>query len=348
MTDTQISPTIEEWRALYEVFQRVAELAPWLWMNETQIFGVQNPDTDEPGFVSVMGQLGEHLAIAVYLGPEALGGFWGLQRTGGKMTPEQFFSIAQLQASLEDRQEVRKEDREIMKRLGLKFRGAQSWPLFRSFRPAHLPWFLEAPEARFLIHALGQVIEVAPRFQKNPTLGIRQKDQSYLIRVPRREGHQFVWEDNYQKVPATHAHQIKFRMDMSLLNALKRAGRVENQVQADLFMVDNAPIHEKGARPYFPYMLMMVEAKSGHILGNELLSPKPSLDEMWGQVPYQVARQLSRLGVVPREIAVRSDWLAQLLSPLAEELDFKVIQPKKLKALDQAKDEFLSWMERRF
>jgi hypothetical protein len=60
------SPTPSEWRKLYQAAIRVKEIASWDWMTETDIFGVQGPETDEIGFVSIMGMLGEHLAVAVY------------------------------------------------------------------------------------------------------------------------------------------------------------------------------------------------------------------------------------------------------------------------------------------
>jgi hypothetical protein len=68
-------PTMEEWRELYEAVVRVKELSPWEWMTETDVFAVQNPETDELGFVSVMGMLGEHYAMSLYLGPEGIYGF---------------------------------------------------------------------------------------------------------------------------------------------------------------------------------------------------------------------------------------------------------------------------------
>ena len=54
------TPTLEEWHKLYDALSRVKELAPWEFMVEIDVFGVQNPETDEVGFVSVMGALGEH------------------------------------------------------------------------------------------------------------------------------------------------------------------------------------------------------------------------------------------------------------------------------------------------
>ena len=48
------------WRRLYEAAIRVKELAPSEWMFEDAVFGVQDPETGKLGFVSVMGQVGEH------------------------------------------------------------------------------------------------------------------------------------------------------------------------------------------------------------------------------------------------------------------------------------------------
>ena len=74
------TPSLEEWRKLYKAAIQIKEVAPWEWMEETDVFGIQNPKTDELGFVSVMGMLGEHYAIAVYLGAEALNRFWQIHR----------------------------------------------------------------------------------------------------------------------------------------------------------------------------------------------------------------------------------------------------------------------------
>ena len=49
------------WRRLYEAAIQVKELAPWEWMFEDEVFGVQDPETGKLGFVSVMGQGGSIL-----------------------------------------------------------------------------------------------------------------------------------------------------------------------------------------------------------------------------------------------------------------------------------------------
>lgn len=39
------APTLAEWSSLYQAAMRIKEIAPWQWMEETDIFGVQDPET---------------------------------------------------------------------------------------------------------------------------------------------------------------------------------------------------------------------------------------------------------------------------------------------------------------
>jgi len=335
------TPTLEEWRRLYEAMIRVKDIAPWEWMTETDIFGVQSPETDELGFVSVMGLLGEHFAVAVYLGSKGLYDFWEFEDAGPSAPAEHLVEISQLQASFEDRSQLHDKDRQIIKELGLKFRGQNAWPMFRSYRPGYYPWFLEAHEARFLAIVLEQVLDVAPRFRENRTLLEPPGQDRYLVRVSQRQDDTFSWEDRIMDVPPPDPQPIPLAMDIEALEHLKQAPRSGSAIEIDLFLFP-APIQEeKGTRPIFPYALMTVDAQSGLILGTELLHVDPSLESMWGQVPASVVVQLARTGLVPAKVTVRSELLMQLLEPVTEELGFKLEQSNRLRSLDPAKEAML-------
>ena len=46
MADNQekiASPSIEEWRRLYDVARDFKQIAPWEWMRDSDMFSVQNP-----------------------------------------------------------------------------------------------------------------------------------------------------------------------------------------------------------------------------------------------------------------------------------------------------------------
>src|SRR5207237_10146788 len=125
----------------YDLAVQVRELAPWEWMMESDVFGVEMPETRETIFVSVMGALGKYFAVAVYPHADAVRAFWALENDD-EAQPERILEISQIHASFEDARHLESEDRRVLKRLGLSFRG-KSWPIFRSYSPGFAPWFLE-------------------------------------------------------------------------------------------------------------------------------------------------------------------------------------------------------------
>ena len=335
---------MEEWGRLYAAAGRVKDMAPWKWMIEDEVFGVRNPERDEVGFVSVMGAGGEHFAVALYQGAVALHDFLALSEADSVET-ERLLEIPQLQASFEDRGRLEKEDRDIIKNLGLKFRGANSWPLFRNYAPGMFPWFLTSSEARFLTTALEQLLDVAPRVRDDEDVLLGEENDEFLVRVPRVENARLVWEDKTMRVPG---HELKKAapapLDPQLLESLKQLPEVTNVIEIGLTMLP-MPVREKKDRPFFPYLLMLVDASSGVILGNDMLQPLPSLDAMRAEFPTKVAEHLLRLGVRPLRVAVRTETTARSLAPLADELGIRIKLSSMLPALDEAM-EFMGRMFR--
>ena len=334
------SPTLDEWKRLYDLMAQVKELSPWEWMEEGDIFGIQMPETGELGFVSVMGMLGKHFAVAVYQGAKGLGGFWTMHSLGPRLTPEFILQVPQIQASFEDREMITKEDREVMKKLGLKYRGAHAWPQFRSYRPGCFPWYIEKEEAEMLICALEQLLDVAPRFQEDPSiLTPTDVEHEYLVRV-KQNGK---WVDSVQHVTFREEKTLDLLMNEDALEHLRKMMPGKMTLEIDLYMM-NEPVQEKAKeRPFFPFLLMFADHKSGMILGVELLSPLPSIESMWSEVPAVVVEKLAE-EFPPKEIQVKEDMLYFLLQPLAEELGFAVKKQSRLKAIDQAKQELQDFM----
>ncbi|MGA1875383.1 MAG: DUF6930 domain-containing protein [bacterium] len=336
--------TIEDWRRLYGLAAQVKDMQPWEWMEESDIFGVQDPESDEIGFVSVMGMAGEHYAIAVYRGPTGLYGFWDLQRLNPTEAPERLLEIPQLMLSFEDRNFLRQEDYEIIRQLGLKFRGAHAWPMFRSIHPGYFPWFLTPEEARFMVCVLEQAIDVTLRFKTDKTLR-EEPDEDYLVRIPHKDDGRLSWENRKIHVPPPGPLAVSISLDMNEVKTLRRLTRSSHIIEIDLFMIP-APVGEKGDRPFCPYNLMLVETKGNLILGNESLLAEPSLEAMWGSIPSKIVHLFTQAGIIPREVKVRSELLFQLLKPLAEEFHFELTHTRTLKKLDSAKKSILQFLSR--
>ncbi len=339
---TENTPPLEDWKKLFDLATQVKAAAPWEWMEETEVFGVQHPETGQLGFVSVMGNLGEHLSIALYQGTEGLYKFWEVVDAGPLGIPEKILEVPQLQLSFEDRNDLAPKDKDLIKRLGLKFRGQQSWPLFRSYWPGYFPWYLEAEEARFLIYVLEQLLQVAPRVKENyEILEPTDNEYDYLVRVAHRQGTEWVWQDQVMKCPPPDPKQIALSMDFQALAALKKLPR-KDTLQIDLFLIPDPIQEEKEQRPYFAYNLLIVHAKHGFILGSELMHVDPQLEDMWGNVPLTIVSILANASFNPKTIHVRDQLLLGLLQPVAKEMNWDLAQKPHLPFVDDAKGAFLS------
>lgn len=322
-------PGQEDWRRLYELAGGVRALAPWQWMSENDIFAVRARPDAEPAFVSVMGETGQHFAIGAYLGVPAFHAFVDLQ-TADEDEPERLLEIPQLQLSLEDRRRLVPEDLEIIRSLGLRIRGRRAWPMFRSVRPGHVPWFVEPAQVMILATVLEQVLDVTPRARADKTVLCPQEPGHILVRVRGRDGR---WEDRIERVPPPSV--IHFSVDRALTNRLRSLARSAAVVEADLFVFPGTVQGEADA-PSLIYSAMLVDAASGFIVGAELFEPKPDLASMLARVPTALATCLVKAGMRPAAVVTRSDRVLAMLEPLTL-ADVAVRRSSTLPALDTAR-----------
>jgi len=339
-------PSTEEYRTLYDLMGKIKEIAPWDELEEVDLFAVQNPHTEEIGFISIMGSLGEHYSIVVYRGEEGLREFWNFQESEfeTELTLQRIIEMPQLQASFEDRDYLFKEDHKTIKKLGLTFRGKSAWPMFRSYQPGFMPWFINSAEAQFLIMALEQTIEVSQRADEDPAILLPDDGNGYLLRKRTSKGGQFVWQDFVWHESAL-SNQIEFLSDMIAFEKLKSLPHKKMAVEMDVFMSHHS-VMEKDGRPYYPYVLMLLETEKGLILGHKVIPPLPNLAAMWRKMPSIIADSLLKLSYLPMEIYVESEKLFSSLSHMQDYLNSSVSCIQKLFVASEARKSFLNFGKR--
>lgn len=336
------SPSREEWQRLYEAAIAFKQEAPWEWMYEDEVFGVRNPETGQIGYGSIMGNAGEHLALALYLGSEGLQGFWQMHHREPYADAFLLLEIPELQASFEDRGELHARDRQVIKDLGRKFRGRQAWPQFRSYVPGCAPWFLTPKEARFLALGLEQALLIARRVHDDPDLlePPEGEEDKYLVRVQTEEE----WADEWlapEPVKPPPMPHVNAEWLADLQESLPRQGMT---LEADLFAMPQYVKEKDDPRPFLAYHLLVVEANSGFILGGDVLLAKPSFQAMFAEAQVRLLETFERLGGIPRRMAVRDERLANILAPIAPRLGIEVLVSTRLPALDEARTEMERWI----
>ena len=336
------NPSRSEWQRLYELAAEIKRLAPWEWMGEDDLFAVQNPDTGELGFVSVMGGAGEHLAIGIYIGAEAVLGFWSMQQLP-QVEMEMILAFRQLQLSFDDREYVEDEERAIMKELGLKFRGRNAWPIFRSFLPGYMPWFIDAAEAKFLIYALEQTLEIAPRVKRDPHLLETPDILTYFARVAQDDSGRSAWIDREIVIQPEQPTSLSLPMDIPLLNKVARLPRKRGFVmELDTIGIEMMMADDSG-RPFLPTLLLGVDANSGMILVHEVLDPTGGPLVMLAQIPLILVQHFAKLESRPEKVHVTLEPLNGLLRTLDDEFGWKIQVKDELKMLQAAAEAIISW-----
>jgi len=331
--------SLDTWRRLYELAGEVRAMEPWKWMEETDVFGVKDAGREDILFVSVMGLLGEYHAVAVYPGARALAEFWRMQDAPtGDAIADMLSGLHYVHAAFGKKSELEREEKRLIEELGLAFKGANGWPRFRSFRPGWYPWTADAREARWLTLALEQILDVAPRVQKDRRiLGQGGPAHRYLVRVRSTESPQAVWQDAHETCSPS-ATTFRSTVPNSLLDAVRAMEPSGMTVELDVFPSYTA-VGRKGDRPQAPFMMMAVEPASGFILGVELLPVETTIEEMWAQVPAKFLEMVRRNQIRPASIALRTPSVFMVMEGLCKDLAIEIKPDPGLRALTQARRE---------
>ena len=340
------SPSIQEWENLYDTAIKFREIECWNWMYDSDMFGVQSPVDGEIGYCCVMGKLGEHFALATYLGTDGLEGYLKIQ-SGEISLSNNDMDILHIQkclmASFEDRQYLQKPDLQVIKKLGLNFRGRNSWPLFRSYRPGYHPWYLTSDEAEYLTLTLQQTIEVALRFKDDPDMLTSPEENHYLVRVPKKEDEGWRWRDEWLEPPALQKIEVvSVPIDEVRLERIEKiASRRPAVWEVDFFYFPGG-VGEKKERPYYPYVFLCMEHNSHLILNTDLAGPS----DYRLKFPEQFLNFIEKVKVLPSEILVSKEEMFKLLAPASSRLSIKLRWVKRLAAMEEAKDSMFEFFPR--
>jgi len=332
------SVTQEAWRELFGLAAQVRAVEPWHWMEETDIFGVRTAD-GETLFVSVMGLLGEHHAVALYVGADNLAQFWQMQsKPDGEELADVMMATRQVQACFGKKSELMAEEKRLLAALGLTYKGSTGWTHFRSYEAGAFPWLVDAKEVGWLTAALGQLLEVAPRIQKDRRLlGTGGADRRYLMRVATVSGGGTEWRDAHEMVRPTE-RGVAFQVPDALMRGVQSLPIQDITVELDVF-ASFMRVGKRGERPRMPYLMLAVESESGFVLGVEMIDVQGSVEDLWVQAPVKCLGLLKAAGMRPRRLALRTAWLANVLQAPCKELGIERVPDFELAALSSARRE---------
>ncbi|MCX5999052.1 MAG: hypothetical protein NTU41_05510 [Chloroflexi bacterium] len=327
-------PGKTDWAELYQAATEFRQAAPWTWMRNEDLFAVENPADGQAGYCSILGMGKEEYGLGMFLGEDGLRSYLNL--VSGEESPEweDQAMIPKLTMLLADRADLQKKDIDVIRSLGLRFRGRNAWLLFRSQKPGYAPWFLDKEEAVFLTAAIQQALVVAGQV-RDRRVDLSQKEaEGEVLTCCYRHGH---WLQEWRRRPGeSHGSAASLEtadvVNEARLRLLRGAKKQTSQSwEFDIFLM---PLHitPPSSTPYYPLCFLLMDKRSGFIIGTETTDPWLSTSEK----QEKVIESLEKAKLLPRSIWVKSDRIAGIVKPVAKSLGIDV-RVGSLPMLEEAK-----------
>jgi len=324
------SPTMNEWKALYQAAEEFKKVAPWQWLWDADLICVKNPEDGITGYCSIMGRGGEHLALGVYLGDNGIRGFYDMLE-GAENIPGH--EIVHLQdciiCSFDDREFVEKDDMKIIKELGLKYRGKNEWPVFRRFEPGYYPWYISSEECRFLTVALQQALIIAIGIKKG-TVVIDAENGVTVMRSINKDTEE--WESSNMElfVPAVSIAPTKIDNDILIKKLSKLQKHRNTAIEVGITYMPT-PVRDNEDRPYFPKLFIAADANAGAILKCEVFR---NIDDNGATIINKLTEMFMESGL-PSSIYLKNDKETAIIGDLCDKIGVNIKVKPTLIVIDE-------------
>ncbi|NOQ22399.1 MAG: hypothetical protein GQ565_07100 [Candidatus Aegiribacteria sp.] len=321
-------PSKTQWKKLYNLANKVAELKPWKILSDYMVFGVRLSGYDTNGYVSIAGKHGQSRGVFVYMGEPSMERVRYMGSLGIVM------ELSMLTLTFEKPETLSDKDREIIRSLKLNYHSDEDVPLFRSYSPGLLPWPLNKDDAAMLIICLEQAIELLRRGKFKNLLDMRSEEKKCLYRIPGENGK---WIEIVEETPENPEFEKMFFIRKGSLDDINELPQSNKSIQARIVPLPE-PIGKKGVRPSFAYMLIMVDSGTEFLLTTDLLEIDSSIRDMELQLPEMLINELVVHEIKPKQLEIiKGGKLSEILRQLGyENFPVPVKERKQLKALGKS------------
>jgi hypothetical protein len=340
----QSSPSRDQWLRLYRAADAFRDLAPWEWMDDDRIFGVQCPETGQIYYCCVLGALKEVFALIAYEGAEGLEGY--LKTLSGEITAGPLITEHQLclAATFDDRSCQEPRDLAVIRDLGLKYRGRNAWPLFRHHMPGLFPWHLSAAQAGALATCLEQGVDVLSRYAGDRRLLTGPAMGRHLVRVLETSPDgETKWCDK-TLVPAPLQHNApNIPINEIGIARLRRSPKKHSGDWEIGYAYFPACIQEhREERPYMTRLLVIVDVQSRFILSMGLEAPDKHLPAFRDTL----LSCLEEAQQWPQRFLVNHENAATLAAPIAKALGITLKRVDDLPVFNMIYEDMMESMHR--
>ncbi|HHU32639.1 MAG: DUF7309 domain-containing protein [Zhaonellaceae bacterium] len=319
---------LEQWSKLYDVAVGLKVLKPWEYIWDMDLIAIILPEYEEPFFCSVMGKAGECLGIGTYEGFDAIHGFYYIANNQQISSSQLIRYQNNLMCYFGNREELTKKDLEVIKSIGLKFRGKNEWIYFRSFEPGYAPYMLDELQVVKLTQVL-QNLYMSLEALVEGKVKVDFDSGNILYRRYDEESRLWLTHGGPNLIPPRRRINPVLT-DELLLAKFKKQKSIKNEIELDTLYLNSIIDDKEFEKPILGRLLLIADCKSRRILDQHLLSPK---DDVIQNIFGIFINYLLHEGK-PKTVYVRDHYIEDYLQDLCEKLGISLKVKGKLKTID--------------
>lgn len=325
--------SIEKWKKLYEVTTRIKELAPWEYLWDLDLIGIQNGAEEDTVFYSILGRGGECFGISIYEGYKGLNSFLMLtmQEHLNLSTEYVMFNQKNLTCYWGNRDELSEKQRKIIKDIGYKYRGKNQWLYFMSYEPGYFPYNLDENEVERMTEYL-ENLEFALQYYTSQNVSVDFEAGNMFSCV--FQDNKKAWDFGERPLPYL-AFQFGNLVitDDELIEELSKAKKNNHILEVDTFPMGVSVANKKYERPANPSMSLIADAKTEMILKCEMQEPS---EDAIAALASEIIGFIFAFGA-PKEIRVANIIVEAGLEQICDICKIKLRRVKTLNAITSFK-----------
>lgn len=261
------------WRQLFEQANDLLQIAPWDNMGDAHVFGLVDPSTGQKCYGTVLGNLGNYYALALYKGKNGYKSLVQLMGDDdGTDHESSLYEQECLMVAFETEEEADPEDVALLESVAKDLLTGNRIPGFRSYRRGMMPWGVDEAEAELLSHAMQLCSFVSGQLLGDQGyLEASEEDQGKLRFFSLEEGKWTSQWDQPDSLLAFSPEQLQ--IDPQLGISLKNIPQAEGLWLFERFFFRQPSMDDTTDRPYFPVMFILLDLESQEVRGMDIIPP---------------------------------------------------------------------------
>lgn len=310
-----MSETLRAIQKTYEEARKIGNLKPWTYLEESEVFAIEHPESHVLYFVQVIGKTQPLLGVQISKGYESYLRLQDFLKLGDTVIKANQLALYALHFNSEPLAEI---DQERLKAVGIMEPTLHGWPRFKDFTPEYMPWHPSDDDFLILQILLPQIrllLQLA-----EPDSSLLSSPEGCLIR--RLENG--LWHNEIQnKMPEEREKLSYLRPEepQTLLALPQNSGTAFEAVME----LSRVPFQtQPNERPFYPWIFLLIDAADGQLLDYRLTAR----NEHFASVSEGVVETLRKAGYRPGEILVEDTFTQVLMSGVCQEIGITVQKAK--------------------